>query len=98
MGEVVEFVNMGIGDAVSAMRNGHRVRRKGWNGKGMWLALVTGDSWSAGLAKHPLDDREDGKLELPLLPFVLMRTATGQPVPWLCSQTDLLANDYEILK
>ncbi len=30
------------------------------------------------------------------LPYVFMRTADGQKVPWLCSQTDLLSHDWEI--
>jgi hypothetical protein len=28
------------------------------------------------------------------LPYVYMRTAQGDLVPWLCSQTDLLATDW----
>ena len=31
------------------------------------------------------------------LPFVAMKTAQGPTVPWLCSQTDLLALDWEIV-
>lgn len=27
-------------------------------------------------------------------PYVYMRTAQGKMVPWLCSQTDLLADDW----
>lgn len=30
------------------------------------------------------------------LPYVYMRTVQGDLVPWLCSQTDLLATDWEI--
>jgi hypothetical protein len=30
------------------------------------------------------------------LPYVYMRTAQGDLVPWLCSQTDLLSDDWEI--
>ncbi len=29
------------------------------------------------------------------LPYIYMRTAQGQNVPWLASQTDLLAQDWE---
>lgn len=29
------------------------------------------------------------------LPYVYMCTAQGDLVPWLCSQTDLLATDWE---
>jgi len=32
------------------------------------------------------------------LPYVYMRTVSGDLVPWLCSQTDLLATDWEIAK
>ena len=31
------------------------------------------------------------------LPYVYMRTATGELVPWLCSQSDLLATDWELV-
>lgn len=31
-----------------------------------------------------------------LVPFVLMRTAQRTMVPWTCSQTDLLATDWEL--
>jgi hypothetical protein len=31
------------------------------------------------------------------LPYVFMQTAQGDYVPWLCSQTDLLATDWEIV-
>lgn len=30
------------------------------------------------------------------LPYVYMYTAQGDLVPWLCSQTDLLATDWQI--
>jgi hypothetical protein len=72
-----------IGWAVKHMRAGFKVARAGWNGKGMWLALTTDGAINA----------VDGS---PLLPFVYMRTAQGPLVPWLCSQTDLLATDWEI--
>jgi hypothetical protein len=32
------------------------------------------------------------------LPYVYMKTACGNRVPWLASQTDLLAEDYELVK
>jgi hypothetical protein len=67
-----------IGDAIQEMREGGRVARKGWNGKGMWLALQTPD--------------ENSKMSLP---YIYMSTVTGDLVPWLASQTDLLADDWE---
>ena len=69
----------GIGWALEVMRMGYKVRRSGWNGKGMWLALQLPDDKSKMTA-----------------PYVYMSTADGKLVPWLCSQTDLLARDWEI--
>lgn len=86
----------GIGWAVKAMRNGERVRRSGWNGRGMWLALQQG--YPTGVA---IDDRTATGFAMPagnmvvFDPYVVMRTVTGSIVPWLCSQTDLLAADWE---
>ena len=67
-----------IGWAVKQLQNGDRVRREGWNGKGMWLELQKPD--------------DNSKMTLP---YVYMSTAQGDLVPWLCSQTDLLAADWE---
>jgi hypothetical protein len=68
-----------IGWAVKQLQNDDRVRRAGWNGKGMWLELQKPD--------------EHSKMTLP---YVYMSTAQGDLVPWLCSQTDLLATDWEL--
>ena len=32
------------------------------------------------------------------LPYVFMLTAQGGFVPWMCSQTDLLGTDWEVVK
>jgi hypothetical protein len=31
------------------------------------------------------------------LPYVYMKTVDGKLVPWLCSQTDLLASDWRVI-
>jgi hypothetical protein len=31
------------------------------------------------------------------LPYIYMSTVTGQLVPWLASQTDMLAEDWEVV-
>lgn len=35
-----------FGMAIEALKAGHRVARKGWNGRGMWLALQRPDAHS----------------------------------------------------
>lgn len=88
----------GIGEAVRAMREGRkRVRRAGWNGKGMYLVFQAG--YPDGI---PINKNTSEATGIPegtvckFLPYIMMRTATGEFVPWLCSQTDLLAEDWEL--
>lgn len=58
----------------------HRAARKGWNGKGMWIARQS--------------PTPDSKMTLP---YLYMKTADEHLVPWLISQTDALASDWELL-
>jgi hypothetical protein len=86
----------GIGWAVGAMRAGVRVRREGWNGKGMYLAYQAG--YPNGIAINQNTATATGEALGSVhrfLPYVMMRTVDGSFVPWLCSQTDLLAEDWE---
>lgn len=69
--------------ALSLLKSGRRVARAGWNGKGMFLFHVA--AWTF------TDGRNDN---FPCLPFLAMKTATGDVVPWLASQTDILARDW----
>ncbi len=82
---------MDIGGAVTVMRAGKRVRRAGWNGKGMWLALINETDWR-------YKQVETGGRLYECLPWVGMKTADDKFVPWLCSQTDLLATDWELVE
>ena len=71
---------MNFGDALSALKEGKRVSRTGWNGKGMWLEMQVPDAHS--------------KMTLP---YIYMKTAQDDLVPWLASQTDMLAEDWGIV-
>lgn len=86
---------LSFGWAIEMMRCGHRVCRKGWNGKGMWLGLVKADQWGLG-SDAPYDYEKAGLGNL--LPWIGMKTADGKFVPWLASQTDMLANDWQIVE
>ncbi len=88
-----------IGWALYAMRHGDRVRRPGWNGKGMWLAFVSGAQWDLSADLEPQLSNQGAQAEAGYTyrwPFIAMRAADGMLVPWLASQTDLLAVDWEI--
>ena len=88
-----------IGRAVNEMKHhGMKVRRSGWNGKGMFLVYQKG--YPDGI---PINANTAQATGIPqgtvcrFLPYVMMRTADGAFVPWLCSQTDLLAEDWELV-
>lgn len=90
----------GIGQAVKEMKNGEKVARSGWNGKGMWLSLTPGNviSHDKFWSPHNRDFAyNQPKSEAEVLPYVTMKTADNKIVPWLCSQTDLLAEDWEVV-
>ena len=77
---------MDFGRALDALREGLKVQRSGWNGKGMWLKLQTPD--------------ENSKMTLPYIyieyPVGHVAYPNGSRVPWLASQTDTLATDWEV--
>lgn len=75
-------------DAIRALKAGQRVARDGWNGKGMWLILAA--SSIAAVREHGPDRHS----RLVTLPHIVMKTAQAQYVPWLASQTDMLADDW----
>lgn len=85
----------GIGWAVKEMQNGAKVRRAGWNAKDMFLFLVPGSSFQVNRA--PLLGIYPEGTQIDYQPHVDMRTAQGTIVPWLCSQSDLLAADWEVV-
>ncbi len=84
---------MNIGGAVDALKHGWRVRRAGWNGKGMFLFLVPGSVFEVN--RQPMLSVFGAGTMVDYQSHVDMFTAQGTVVPWLCSQSDLLAEDWE---
>jgi hypothetical protein len=93
---------MNFGQAIEALKMGRRVTRSGWNGKGMWLALTSGTTIEAGIARSgavkALADTEP-VTQVVILPHIDMKAADGSIViGWLASQTDMLAEDWLVLR
>jgi hypothetical protein len=83
-----------FGEVLRLLKRGERVCRTGWNGKGMFLALVSSDDWKL------VDDGGftcDPREIFGLLPWIGMKTADDKIVPWLASQTDILSEDWEVV-
>lgn len=82
---------MDFAEALRLLKAGYRVARTGWNGKGMYLRL-----YDPQLDKEfPM--KEVGPSDCTPIAWIGMKTADNKFVPWLCSQTDMLATDWTVL-
>lgn len=94
--------NLNFGQAIEAMKQGSKVAREGWNGKGMWIALGQGNLklpsesfWN----KHSRSFAEQNGGTAEVLPYILFKTADNKILMgWSASQTDILAEDWIILE
>ena len=86
---------MTFSTALDAIKNGNRVARAGWNGKGMFIFMVPGSVFMVN--RPPLLGIFPEGTEVRYHAHVDMKTNDGEIVPWLCSQTDLFAEDWEQL-
>lgn len=81
---------MNFGLAIEALKMEFAVARKGWNGKGIYLELQVPD--------------EHSKMTLPYIYIVTNGLVTDNHyapkgrVPWIASQTDMLADDWYIVE
>lgn len=97
---------LNFGEAIAAMKQGKKVSRAGWNGKGMWIVLMPALSLpphSSQAAGAKVNDRTAKHIGVntPLhsQPYIAMLTAAGQWQPgWLASQADILADDWGIVE
>ena len=82
---------MSFGDALDALKAGKRIARAGWNGKGMWLCLCEFQQDTISFPEFGINDPHKK------LPWIGMKTADNGFVPWLASQTDMLADDWTVV-
>jgi hypothetical protein len=94
-----------FGGAIEALKNGKKVSRKGWNGKGMYLWLkqevVVKKEWCRDERLIDCINANGGE-EILALGTICMYThdSTGRNAVltgWLASQSDMLATDWEIV-
>jgi len=104
-----ETNGMSFGLALEAARKGFKIARAGWNGKGMWVIRIPGTKkakfnpgtpYAVALKSHA---DEDGYVEnQEILPHYDMYTINAEGrqamLPgWLASQSDMDADDWEIV-
>lgn len=85
---------MNFGKALEKVKMGKKITRKGWNGKGQFVFLVDGDFLSDAVGYtnadigNSLEDCSDA--------LAIYTSNKVVQVGWLASQTDMLADDWEI--
>ena len=85
-----------FGLAIELLKKGAKVARAGWNGKGMFLFLVPGSTFTVNRA--PLLGIYPEGTQINYCPHIDMKTADDKVVPWLASQTDVLAEDWVVVE
>lgn len=84
---------MNFGHALEMLKAGRAVSRSGWNGKGMFIYLVGPGNYppATDIAKAAF-----GGGLVPYTAYLAIKSVNGTVTPWLCSQTDALAEDWGI--
>lgn len=89
---------MDFGGALEAMKNGHKVARAGWNGKGMWIAWMPPLFLEAEKVNARTKRLIGEGVDLNCNAYFVMWTADQRWQPgWLASQTDMNAEDWEVV-
>lgn len=83
--------NLSFGLAIEALKQGKRVTRPSWNGKGMWLVMVPPGHYDVGASILGSD------VSVTYAPWVGMRTAQNVFTPWTPAQSDQLADDWQLV-
>ena len=79
-----ETTGMPFGLALEALQQGKRVSRAGWNGVGLWLEYLPASGVDLAYIRMSYPVHSKAYPE-------------GARVPWLASQTDMLATDWVVV-
>lgn len=84
-----------FGLAVEALKKGAKIARNGWNGKGMFVYLVPGNSYPAqtGAAKSYFGENSI----VPYKPYIAIKGVDETVSTWAPSIGDTLADDWVIV-
>lgn len=82
---------MDFGDAIKLLKQGKKLQRQGWNGKGQYIELATNISYIN--ANQEMINAEHESIGNKAIAFV---GTSGVQLGWLASQADMLAEDWII--
>jgi len=84
---------MTFGFALECLKKGYKLARKGWNGQGMFIYWVSPGTYPP---KMPVAHEYFEGKGVPYRDYIAMKTVNDEVVPWVASQTDMLAEDWRI--
>lgn len=84
---------MNFGEALEAVKEGKRIARKGWNGKGMYVYYIPANSYKAitEVAREEFGDM------VPYNPYFAIKNVNNTVSTWVPSVNDCLAEDWYIV-
>lgn len=91
----IESGNLTFGHAIAAAKAGHKVARKGWNGKGMFAYIVPAASYPA---QTDMIKSVFGDDLVPYRAYWALKTAQGDVATWAPSGSDSIAEDWCIVE
>lgn len=88
-----------FGWTVRQLKKGLKLQRKGWNGRGMWIALMPELYLDKDIINGRTKKHIGEGVDLDSQPYIVMWTAQGKWQPgWLASMQDILAEDWEVVE
>ncbi|HSQ90148.1 DUF2829 domain-containing protein [Romboutsia sp.] len=82
---------MKYGQAIEELLLGKKLTRTGWNGAGLYIFYVEGFRTSDYSSIT-------GNAESAVRPFIMMSSVDETLVPWLATQSDVLAGDWMVVE
>ena len=82
--------------ALTKVKEGKKIQRSGWNGKGMFIYFVPKGAYKPCTPIAESLVNKEGLVEY--REYLAHKTTSGDVVPWTISQADVLANDWEVIE
>ena len=83
---------MNFGKAINLLKEGKKLKRKGWNGKNQYIELATNISYKN--ADGEIININHKTIGNKAIAFI---GTSGVQIGWLASQSDMLSDDWELI-
>ena len=83
---------MNFGKAINLLKEGKKLRRKGWNGKNQYIELATNISYKN--VDGEIININHKTMGNKAIAFI---GTSGVQIGWLASQSDMLSDDWELI-